>query len=126
MPVVEVAPFGDEAIGAGDRQPRKGPHLARRQTNAFRHHLRTMGIITATAALAVEQRAADVRVDDAAGILVFELVEAAAGTTVAQALPLCVGHLFEAFGAPERQLLVFACIVRHLFLCDLVTGAGKG
>lgn len=88
MPVVEVSPFGDEAIGAGGRQPLKGPHFARRQANAFRHHLGTMGIITATAALAVEQRAADVRIDDAAGILILELVEAAAGAAIAQALPL--------------------------------------
>src|SRR6202022_1544781 len=42
---------------------------------------------------------------DLAGILVFELFQAAARATVAQALPFGAGHLFQRLGFPEESLL---------------------
>src|SRR5690606_13265054 len=72
MPPVEVPALLDEPITAGRRQPAQRLHLLDRQPYAVRHMALAVGIIGASAAVAVEQPAADVGPDDLAGILVFE------------------------------------------------------
>jgi hypothetical protein len=60
-----------------------------------------MAVVGAAAAFGVEQLAGDVGVMDAAGVLVFQLHQAAARAAVANALKLPRGHLRERLGAPE-------------------------
>src|ERR1700744_2986848 len=43
--------------------------------------------------------------EDFAGILVLQLLQAAARTAVAQALPFGVGHFLQRLGFPEKSLL---------------------
>jgi len=102
MPRIEGQPVADEAIGAGRRKPRDAAHRLRRQPDAIGHLLLPSGIIPAAASEAVEKRATDIRVEDLAAILVFQLEEAAAATAVAEAFPLGGGHRLQRLRPPER------------------------
>ncbi|CAH1653976.1 hypothetical protein BOSEA31B_11006 [Hyphomicrobiales bacterium] len=111
VPPGQVLSFRDEAIGAGRRQPGQAAHLLRRQGHAIGHLLRTVRIVPAAAGTGIEQATADIGREDAPGLLVLELDEAAAATAVAKRLPLLGRHGFERRGAPER--LVFRRSRRH-------------
>jgi len=52
----------------------------------------------------IQQFAGNVSEIDLAGILVLKLFQAAARAAVAQALPFCVGHLFQRLGFPKETL----------------------
>src|SRR3569623_616736 len=45
MPPVQIAPFGDELVGAAWRQPVQGPRVARRQPYAIRHLGGAVGVV---------------------------------------------------------------------------------
>ena len=83
------------------RQPVDRGHLLRRQADAVGHGAAAVGIIAATAGAEVEQTAGDVGETERAGVVVAQLVQAAAAAAVAQTLPLLARHLVEAFGHPE-------------------------
>src|SRR5258708_3925767 len=65
----------------------------------------TVLVVLAGAQPRIEQFAGDVGEIDLAGILVLELLQAAARAAVAQALPFGAGHLLQRLGFPEESLL---------------------
>ena len=68
----------------------------------------TARIVDASARVAIEQLAANIREMNLARVFVLELDEAAAAAAVAQAFPFGQTHLVERLRAPEWQsLLVF-------------------
>src|SRR5580692_7399843 len=106
MPAVQVLSFGHQSIGAGDGKPAQLTHHVRRQPHAIGNTPVSARIVDASARLAVEQLAANVREVNLARVLVFELDEAAAAAAVAQAFPFGETHLIEGFRAPEWQCLL--------------------
>src|SRR5277367_6315591 len=78
MPVEQVPPFGDQPIGASDREPAQFAHCRRSQFHAVGNPTVTLAIVEAMAGLGVEQLAADVGEMDRAVIFVLELDKAAA------------------------------------------------
>lgn len=100
MPPVEVLPFAHQTIGASRRKPGQRPHFLRRQLDAVGHVLRPVGIVAAPAAGIIQQLAGDVGPDNLTGVPVLKLVEAAAGTAVAQRLPFACRHFLQRLQAP--------------------------
>src|SRR5215510_3782932 len=105
MPPIEIAAFGDETIATARRQPAEGSHIFGSEANAIGNLGGTVLVILAGTGARIEQAAGDVGEVDLAGILVFELFQAAARATVAQALPFGVGHFLQRLGFPEESLL---------------------
>ncbi len=113
----KILAFGDEPIGAGDRQPAQRADDVRRQPDTIGHPTVAFVVVATAAGLRVEQPAADVGEVDIAGVFVLELDEAAAGAAVAQALPFVPVHLVQRLGAPERSgSRVLDCHSRRLDL----------
>ena len=102
MPPGEVLALGDPAIGAGGRQPVDLPHFRRRQADAVGHAAAAVGVVAAPAGVQVEQAAGDVGEGQRAGVVVPQLVQAAAAAAVAEGFPLGARHLLEPLGLPER------------------------
>ncbi|MNT69012.1 hypothetical protein D3C72_2072880 [compost metagenome] len=100
MPPVEVAALGDEAIGAGRRQPGDLVDALDGQLDAVRHGRLAVFIVLAATALPVEQATGDRREHHVAGVPVLELVETAQAAAVAQPLPFGKAHLGQALGLP--------------------------
>ena len=65
-----------------------------------------MRVVLAGAKTGIQQLAGDMGEIDPSGVFILELFEAAPCTTVAQAFPFSVGHLFQRLGFPEESLLV--------------------
>src|ERR1700722_17395640 len=101
VPPIEILALFDKPIGAARRQPAELRDILRREPLAVVDQGLPVRIVAAAAGLAVEQAAADIRVVVLAGLLVLELVEAAAPAAVAQALPLDAGHFRQRLGLPE-------------------------
>src|SRR3546814_15802256 len=76
-----------QAIGAAWRQPRDIVYDPRGQPQAIGHEGLAVAIVAAPRARDVEQPASDVGFGDFTGILVFELMQAAAPAALAQRLP---------------------------------------
>src|SRR4051812_40476714 len=106
MPPIEILPLGEKPIGAGGRQPGQGADGRRRQPDTIRHLGLAVRIVSAAAALAIEERAADIGVEELACILVLELHEAAAAAAVAEAFPFLVAHGLQGLRLPELYRLV--------------------
>ena len=81
-------------------------HVARGEPHAVLHARLAVGIVGAAAGLSVQQPAAHVGEHGLVGVLVDQLVQAAAAAAVAQALPFRLRHLAHALGAPERGRFV--------------------
>jgi hypothetical protein len=64
-----------------------------------------MLIILAGAKACIEKFAGNVSKIDFAGVFVLKLLEATAGTAIAQAFPFRLRHLFQRLGFPEESLL---------------------
>ena len=93
MPPVQIAPFGEQTIGTGRRQPDDAPDVARGEPDAVLHLRGTIGIVATAAACPIEQPAADIREIGPARIVgILELDQAAAAAAVAQALPFRIRH----------------------------------
>src|SRR5262249_10479543 len=106
MPPVKIAPFGEQAIRAGRRQPDNAPDIARGEPDAVLHLRGTIGIIATAAACPIEQPAANTREIGPAWIVgILELDQAAAAAAVAEALPFRIRHFRQRFTSPKRQLL---------------------
>ena len=101
MPPRQVLAFGQQAVGAGRRQPAERGDVAGVELLAVRHVAAALGIARAAAGAEVEQTAGNVGVADLAGDDVFQLLEAALAAAVAQLLPLLGRHLGEQPGLPE-------------------------
>ena len=101
MPPGERLALVEKAIGAGGRKPAQCTDVVRRQAHAVRHPLGPIRIVAAAAGPEIQKLAGCPRVEKHAGVLVFQLVEAAAAAAVAQAFPLGAGHLAELLGRPE-------------------------
>ena len=104
MPPVQIAPFGEQTIGTGGRQPNNAPDIARGEPDAVLHLRGTIGIVATAAACPIEQSAANIREIGPARIVgILELDQAAAAAAVAQALLLGIAHLGERLRFPERR-----------------------
>ena len=106
MPPIEVAPLRDQFVAAARRQPVQGADVFRGQPDAVRNLLGAVRVVLAAAGAGIEQFAGNVGEIDLAGILVFQLLQAAPRSAVAQAFPFGAGHLFQRLGFPEESLLV--------------------
>src|SRR5258708_32753117 len=73
----------------------------------------TVLVVLAGAQARIEQFAGDVGEIDLAGILVLELLQAAAGAAVPQARPLGAGHLPQRLGFPAASLLPPGRVARY-------------
>src|SRR6185436_9079814 len=87
MPPVEVAPLVDQAIAACFRQPVHSAHDLGGQENAIRDFGLAVYVIRTLAGAGIEQSAGDGGEVNLFGVFVFELVQATAPATVAQAFP---------------------------------------
>src|SRR5438270_1140864 len=105
MPVAQRFASGAQTIGAGRGQPIKPGEIPRVQLHAIVDQLHPVLIIGATAVPAVEKLAGDVRRIENARLLVFQFVDAAATTAVAQRLPLTAIERGER-ALPEWHLVV--------------------
>ena len=105
MPPVQVLALGDQAVAAGRRQPADLRDRLRGEPDAIVDPFGAMPVIPAAARPGVEQAAADIGEIDVFGLLLLELDQAAAAAAVAQAFPLGLVHLFQAFCAPERNCI---------------------
>src|SRR5437660_42642 len=105
MPPIEIAALGDEAIAAARRQPVEGVNIGWRQADAVRNLVGAVWIVLAGTGAGLEQAAGDMGEVDLAGILVLELLQAAARAAVAQAFPFGVRHFVQRLGFPEESLL---------------------
>src|SRR5262249_557318 len=92
-------------IAAGRRQPLDIVDIVGGQPDAIGHQVAAVPVVLAPAAGAIEQAAADVRIIDSTGVLVFELVETAAPAAVANALPFGGRHLRQSLAAPKRHIV---------------------
>ena len=106
MPPGETLALRHQAVGAGRRQPFEPPHIARGEPHAILHLGLAVGIVAAAAACAIEQLAADVGIHRRVGVLVDQLVQAAAAAAVAQAFPFGARHFRHRLAAPKRGLRV--------------------
>ena len=75
--------------------------VGRRQLDAVRHPARAVRVVAALAGAEVEQPAGDVGERQLVGVVVAQLVQAAAAAAVAERFPLGAGHLLERLGLPE-------------------------
>src|SRR6478672_6137606 len=109
MPVSQPPPLVDAAVPARQRHPLQRLDIPRRQFDAVRHLLAAVGVVSAGAALRIEQLAVNPRRNDLAGVLVLKPHQTAQAAAIAQTLPLLAGHPFQSFGLPEglfhRRLL---------------------
>src|SRR5262249_56735274 len=106
MPPGEILALRNEAVGAGRRQPCQPPHIARGEPHAVFHPGVTVGVVAATAFVAVEQLAADVSEQGLVGVLLDQLVQATAATAVAQALPFGACTFGHCIAPPERGMRI--------------------
>lgn len=115
MPPIEWAALRDETIGTRRRQPCVCllHDLVHVELDAVRHMLPSVLIVLALAGAVIEQFAGDVRPEDFAGILVLELVQAAAAATIAQGVPFHIGQCIERLCFPEWEGLL---VCRHQVL----------
>jgi hypothetical protein len=95
MPPGERLATRQTAIGAAIRQPVELAGILRRQPHAVAHPLGSIGVVTASAGLEIEQLAGEIGEVDLARILILELDKTAAPAAVAQAFPFRVRHLGE-------------------------------
>ena len=99
-----IAAGGDQAVGAGRRQPVEFREVVGGQAHAVMHPRGPICVVAAAAACAVEQAATDIGEVDGAVVLVLELDQAAAAAAVTQALPFRIIQLGERLGFPERRV----------------------
>ena len=111
MPPIEIAPFANQAVGAGGGQPAQLEHLGRGEADAIVHPLGAVLVVGAAAGFEIEQPAGHIGVRDFAGVLILRLDQAAFGAAVAQRFPLLSGELVEGFLLPERDV-VHAVVLR--------------
>src|SRR5215475_3005405 len=83
MPPIKVAALRQQTICTSWRQPGDLADIVRREAYAIGDFGAAVLVIAAAAGLGVEETAADIGVIDAAGVLVLQLVEAAAPAPVA-------------------------------------------
>jgi hypothetical protein len=102
MPEWQVLAFADQTIAASRWQPLELVGLARRELDAIRYEVATVWVIGALAGFQVQHFAGDARVIDAVVVFVFELLQAAQATTVAQRFPFLLIELIEGLAYPER------------------------
>lgn len=102
MPVRQRFAIGDQTVGAGWWQPVDFRQRGGGQRNTVGHFTRTVGVITARAAVRIEEAAGDVGEFQLAGFIVAQFVQATAAATVAEGFPLHLGHLIEALDYPKR------------------------
>jgi hypothetical protein len=88
VPPGEVAALANEPVGAGFGEPCDRADGFEVDCKAVRDARVAVLIVLAAAACHVEEAAGEARGVDRAGVLVFELQEAAAAAAVAKALPL--------------------------------------
>ena len=103
MPCGQIPSFGEPPVGAGSRQPAGVIERPGFDNQAIGHPPLAVGVIGASAGIDIEQATRDPRVIDAAVVLVFELVQTAPATAVAQRLPLLRAHLFQRSLSPEAR-----------------------
>jgi len=101
VPPIEVLALGEQHVGARRRQPGDRFQAFGRELDAIIDLFQAVRVVTAAAAVAVEQAAADIGVVGPVGPLLFQLVEAATAAAVTKALPFRIGHLCQGFALPE-------------------------
>jgi hypothetical protein len=109
MPPAKLFSSQPQPVGAGLGKPAKGRHLVRCQLQAFLYEGHPVFIGATTAALGVQEVTRHVCVIDTAGFPVFQFLQTAQATAITQCFPLLMGQVRQAFGFPERVL-----IIRHL------------
>ena len=102
MPPRQTLAFTHPAIRAGWRQPVDLLQTLRRQADAIGHPKLPARVVAAPARLEVQQPASHVGKRQRVGILMPQLVQAAAPAAVAQGLPLVPAHLLQRLRLPER------------------------
>jgi glycerate dehydrogenase len=100
VPDGQVLAVGQPPIGTAIGQPFEALRLVNRQHQAIRDPLGPIRIVRAAAGIDIQQSASDVGVENFAAILIFELVHATQGATIAQPLPLRGGHFSQRFAFP--------------------------
>ena len=106
MPVGQRLAFAAQAIGAGRRQPVELVELGRVELHAIGDLRLRLRIIGAAAVAPVEQFAGDVGRVELAGLLILELVQAAAAAAVAQRFPLAAVELAKGFSQKAFALFM--------------------
>jgi hypothetical protein len=101
MPPGQTAPLREAAIGAARRQPVDTVQCLRRQADAIRHPLAAVYVVGAAAALQIQQPAGDIGESERTGLVIAQLVQAAAAAPVAQRLPFLGRHFRQGLGFPE-------------------------
>ncbi len=106
MPPGQVFAVRHQPVSAAGREPFECGGCFGGEAHAV-GYLFMPGFVRAAAAGAdIEQFAGDARIDDFAGVLVFEFQKAAARAAVAERLPFLMGHLLEAFSFPKWQIVL--------------------
>ena len=103
MPPIESLPLGQAPIGAGGWQPIYVGQVGWGQLHAVRHPAAPVRVIAALAGFGIQQAAGNVGPPEGAGVVIAQLVQAAAAAAVTQRFPLRAGHFIERFGLPERR-----------------------
>ena len=88
MPFRQRFAFGQQTIGTGIRHPIEFFAVFRGQCDAIWDPGGAVWVVTATAAIEVQQVASNIGIPELAGRLVFQLVQAAFGATVTECFPL--------------------------------------
>src|SRR3974390_2105409 len=101
VPPSQIAPLPHDSVAAGRRQPREPSHIARCKPYAVLHLRLAVRVVGAAAGMAVKKPTCDAGEHRFVGVLISQLIEAAAAAAVAQALPLGFGHLAQSLHAPE-------------------------
>ena len=102
MPVLEILPLGDQAVGAGAWQPGEFFHLLPGEHDAIGHLALAPRIELTAARLEIEPAAGDRGIGHLRRVPVLELEKATLAAAVAQRFPLLAGHLIKGFPFPER------------------------
>ena len=87
MPPGKIAALGNQAIGAGRRQPAEFADLGWGQFDAVAHFAAPVRIISAAAGSLVEEFARDVGEMNFTGVLILQLDKATAAAAIAQTFP---------------------------------------
>jgi hypothetical protein len=126
MPLGQRLSLRSQAIGAAFGQPIQRLHALAIQHHAIGHALLAVRIVDAQSVLSIEQGAGDVGRIDEAGLLIFQLVQAAAAAAVAQGFPLAAVQLRQRFFPEWGRRFVRGAITGSDMLCYRAHSRSRG
>ena len=105
MPPAQALALHQHPVGACRRQPGKLLQVLIGQNLTIWHEPLAVFIASAAASFQIQEATRDIRVEDLAGSLMFQLVKAATPAAVAQPLPFGFRHFSKGLAPPVGQLV---------------------